>query len=199
MNAALDQFRENHQRAQELVQLTHAIDELTTEAIDLEDLLRAALVLGVSALDHFVHEYVLCEMLEVHKGHRQATDPYLRFSVPLAAAHEGMNDLGGDDWLANAIRASHSFLAFQQPDKIADAIRLISNVPLWQEVGNHLGLSAADIKTELKIIVDRRNKIAHEADMDPTYPGTRWQIDEQLTMRSLGFVVDVAEAIAAVT
>ena len=32
----------------------------------------------------------------------------------------------------------------------------------------------------LALIVDRRNKIAHEADMDPTSPGSRWPIDELL-------------------
>ena len=31
-------------------------------------------------------------------------------------------------------------------------------------------MAAADAKVRLELIVDRRNKIAHEADMDPTNP-----------------------------
>lgn len=31
-----------------------------------------------------------------------------------------------------------------------------------------MGRPDKDIKQELKIIIDRRNKIAHEADIDPT-------------------------------
>lgn len=199
MESALDQFRENQRRARELVGLTRAIDELTTEAIDLRDLLRSALVLSVSALDYFVHEHVRSGMLEVHRGLGKMTDAHLRFPVSLAAVHEALGDPARHDWLANAVRDAHSWLAFQQPDKIADAIRLISDVALWEEVGRCMGRTAVEVKTELKTIVDRRNKIAHEADMDPTFPGTRWAIDEQLTIRALDFVADVAEAIASVT
>ena len=199
MKSALDQFRENQQRARELVELTSAIDALTTEAIDLGDLLRSALVLSVSALDHFVHEHVRAGMVEAHRGLKKMTDAHLRFPVSVVAVHEALGDPARHDWLANAVRDAHSWLAFQQPEKIADAIRLISDVALWEEVGRRMGRTAADVKTELKTIVGRRNKIAHEADMNPTFPGVRWPIDERLTIRALDFVADVAEAIAAVT
>lgn len=55
---------------------------------------------------------------------------------------------------------------FQDPAKVADAIRLVSRKKLWEEVGTLLGKNDADVKSRLKLIVDRRNKIAHEADMD---------------------------------
>ena len=55
---------------------------------------------------------------------------------------------------------------------------------------------AKDIKQQLTFIVDRRNKIAHEADIDPTYNiGNRWPIDDILVNETVNFVEDVVENI----
>ena len=48
------------------------------------------------------------------------------------------------------------------------------------EVAKRLGIDPKSAKNRLALIVDRRNKIAHEADMDPSSPGSRWPIDELL-------------------
>ena len=37
--------------------------------------------------------------------------------------------------------------------------------------------AAQALMIDLSLMVDRRNKIAHEADIDPSYPGQRWPID----------------------
>jgi hypothetical protein len=47
---------------------------MTTVAIDVSDMLRAQIVLGVSALDHLVHEMARLGMIESAKGARQKTD-----------------------------------------------------------------------------------------------------------------------------
>lgn len=59
-----------------------------------------------------------------------------------------------------------------------------------------LGKPQKDIKQQLSAIVDRRNKIAHEADIDPTYGiGSRWNIDEVLVNDAVGFLEKVVEGI----
>ena len=80
-------------------------------------------------------------------------------------------------------------------DSIADAVRLISEVSLWEEVGNRLGMSPQDVRSQLNLIVDRRNKIAHEADSDPTFPGSLWPIDEALVDEAVDFIEQVVESI----
>jgi uncharacterized protein YjbI with pentapeptide repeats len=65
MKAALDQFQTNLARARTLSGVADSIGALTTPAIDVTDIHRASLVLGVSALDYFVHEFVRLGMLEV--------------------------------------------------------------------------------------------------------------------------------------
>ena len=95
------------------------------------------------------------------------------------------------------VRTQHSYLAFQHPDKIADAVRLISDKKLWDCVSGRMSLSKDDVKTRLKLIVDRRNKIAHEADIDPGHPGTgtRWPITRADVDSSLDFIEELCEAI----
>jgi hypothetical protein len=195
MKAALDQFETNLARARTLSGVAASIGALTTPAIDVSDIHRAALVLAVSALDYFVHEFVRLGMLEVHRGKRAATDANLSFKVPIVAVRSGFADLTQDDWLDEAVREAHSWLSFQHPDKIADAIRLVSTVKLWQEVANEIGSEASAVKARLIVIVDRRNKIAHEADMDPTNPGNQWPISAALVEDAFDFIESMVKAI----
>jgi hypothetical protein len=46
------------------------------------------------------------------------------------------------------------------------------------------------------LIVDRRNKIAHRADVDPTLGlGNRWNIDELMVSDAVNFIEQVVENI----
>jgi hypothetical protein len=83
------------------------------------------------------------------------------------------NLTGAEGYLETEIRTRLGLQSFQKPDQIADAVRLFSSVELWKELGAQLGEDPHDLKVQLKLIVDRRNKIAHEADIDPSYPGQR--------------------------
>lgn len=195
MRSAIQQFRENMLRARELGSLAEAVENIVTSAIDVSDMWRSQVVLGVSALDHLIHEMARLGMIESAKGTRQKSDAFLRFELPLDAVDLGLTGQSHEIWLGEAIRDKHSWLSFQHPDKIADAIRLISSIKLWEEVGKELGLPAKDIKARLELIIDRRNKIAHEADMDPTNPGFRWPINSVLAHDALDTLDQIAEAI----
>ena len=108
--------------------------------------------------------------------------------------------LGNDDWLEEQIRTSHGHLSFQNPDNIADDIRLISGVSLWNEVCCSTGrLQPQDmLENSLRLIVNRRNQIAHEADLNPSYPGVLWPIDLNMADSAVTFIENLAEAIHAV-
>jgi hypothetical protein len=45
---------------------------------------------------------------------------------------------------------------------------------------NRIGNVVRRREDGLKVIIDRRNTIAHEADMDPTNPGFRWTINANM-------------------
>jgi hypothetical protein len=168
---------------------------LVAPIVDLSDMLRAEMVLIVSALDHFIHEITRLGMMEVWRGSRTATPAYLKFSVSLNVVTQLSGPGGADAPLETEIRTRHGFLSFQQPDDIANAIRLFSAVEIWKQISATLGQDPQDVKAQLKLIVARRNKIAHEADIDPSYPGQRWPIGRSDVEDALAFVEKVGEAI----
>lgn len=198
MDAALDLFTENMQRARTLSGLADALPRIGMAGIDTSDLHRAAIVLGVSALDFFVHDVVREGMIKIYKGEIPPTDASNSFRVPLSSVSLCVGDPADVGWLDSSVRSAHSFLTFQHPDKIADAVRLISPIKLWESVGVELGEDTKAVKIHLTSIVDRRNKIAHEADMDSSSIGERWPIDAALVTDALDYVEKVVRAIAKV-
>ncbi|MEH2291576.1 hypothetical protein [Nostoc sp.] len=119
MQSALDQFRISIQRVRDLIALHTSVKAQATAVLDLSDILRAALVLTVSALDYYIHE-----------------------------------------------------------------------------VATIMSKPSKDIKQQLTLIVDRRNKIAHEADIDPTLNiGNRWYIDESMVGDTVDYIGQVVESI----
>ena len=197
MKTAIDAFRTSIARAGHLGGLHDAMLSLTTKAIDASDILRAQVVLGVSALDCYIHEITVLGMVEVLNGHRPGTAAFRNYRVSIDSV-VGSGVSSGSGWFESDVRERHSFLSFQQPEKIADAIRLFSDVRLWQEVGLRMSMPEADVKARLKLIVDRRNKIAHEADIDPSYPGVLWPITKHDVDGSLQYISKTCESIHSV-
>jgi hypothetical protein len=165
-----------------------------TVAMDLSDILRAELVMSVSALDYYVHEMVELGVEEIYTKKRPPTSKFLDFSVSLGNFWEDNSVLASHDWLVDEVRTRHSFKSFQRPDNIADAIRLCSTISLWEEVSKKVGMSVQDVKDRLELIVDRRNKIAHEADADPTTPGSRWPINTTQVDDAVNFIERIGDA-----
>ena len=87
------------------------------------------------------------------------------------------------------------------PERIAEAVRFISDVMLWSEVSRRLGMAQREVTDTMTLIVQRRNKIAHEADIMPDYAGQvaysdlRSPIDKNMVDDAITFIEQVAEAI----
>ena len=124
---------------------------------------------------------------------------FRKFDVSLDHVLAAMGGFPGPAWLETEIRTNHGFQSFQHPEKIADAVRLFSSVELWKAVGSNLGEDPKVVKTKLLLLVDRRNKIAHEADLDPTFPGVRSPISPGVVEEAIEFVAKSCEAIDAAT
>lgn len=198
MQQAIDRFRLNITHVRNIHALYLSMRSMTTSAIDLSDLLRVQIVMCVSALDYYIHEIARIGMLEIFDGVRPATPAYGKFNVSLDSALQGKVAGASNAWLEAEIRSRHSFLSFQQPDKIADACRLISPIELWNVVGAHMSKDPKALKGGLQLIVDRRNKIAHEADADPSFPEARWPLSATDVEGATKFIEDLCEAIHAV-
>jgi hypothetical protein len=195
MHEAQKRFGANIGRARDLRALFLNLKVSTAGTLDLTDILRASIVSAVSAFDTFIHEIARIGMVEIFQKARPQTDAFSRFSISMESVLLVVATPTDTKWLEDEIRKQHSWLSFQQPDKVADAIRLFCAKELWKEVGNHLGIDPKSAKTRLALIVDRRNKIAHEADMDPTSPGSRWPIDELLVQDAIDTLEQIGNAI----
>jgi hypothetical protein len=194
---AIEIFRVSIARVRHLIAVHNSLKAQASSVLDLSDMLRSALVLAVSALDYYIHEIVRIGMLEIHRGQRPEPPAFSGFQISLGNARAGINaGQNIDSWLEDEIRQRHSYKSFQQPNAIADAVRLICDKKLWEEVSINMGRPAKDIKKELSRIVDRRNKIAHEADISPAYLGGYcWPIDELLVNEAVDFLEQVVESI----
>lgn len=195
MHPAHDRFAANIGRARDLRALFVNLKANTASALDLTDILRASIVSAVSAFDTFIHELARIGMVEIFRNVRPDTDAFRRFPISMENVLLVIATPGETKWLEDEIRRQHGWLSFQHPDKVADAIRLFCGKELWNEVGNRLGIDRKSAKNRLALIVDRRNKIAHEADMDPTSPGSRWPIDEQLVQDAIDTLEQIGHAV----
>jgi hypothetical protein len=195
MQIALDHFRGSLRRVRDFDGLYANLTAQTGGALDLSDMLRGEIVFAVSAFDHYVHEATRLGMLEALQGRRVQTDAFLRFQAPLHHVVRGLQNPASSGWLEDAVREAHGWRSFQLPDKVAEAIRLVSDVALWDELARQRGVSTKRLKTDISAIVDRRNRIVHEADLDPSFPGTRWPINHADTRSAVDLVQWVVESI----
>lgn len=197
MLPAFSQFEANIQQVQALASLATIVDAQTTAAVNVGDVYRASIVLAVSALDHYVHEKTVEGMLEAAAGHRSMTDAFTRFQIGLGALGPALVAPAAS-WLESEVRRAHSFQTFQRADALADAIRLVHPDPLWPAVASTIGRSVSDAKGTLDLIVDRRNKIAHEADCEPNGLGIKWPINAMMVEEAIAFLISVVAAIEAI-
>lgn len=190
---ARNQFTANVRRVRDLGGLHASLINNTTPAIDLSDILRAQLVLIVSALDTLIHEVVREGVLAIVDGYRLPTPAFQKLEIRVPTRVLSASELR--DLFDAEIRRKHAFLSFQSPDKVADALRIVTNVKLWDAVSTKLGEQPSVVKERLRLLVERRNKIAHEADEDPTNPGVRWPISANDVDGAVDYISRFGEAI----
>ena len=203
MLTALNLFHTNLSRSRDLANIARTMSAQTTAVLDTTDILRASLMMVVSSLDYFIHAMVKTGMLEAYRSERTRTPSFLRFQVTLESILQASLSLDSEEWLEEQIGERHGYQSFQRPENIAEAVRLVSNASLWPEVAQQLGMKAQDVKDRLELIVQRRNKIAHEADIMPDHAGQvaysdlRSPINPEMVSDTIDFIEQVAETIYA--
>lgn len=139
-----------------------------------DELLRAEWVARISALDLYVHELVAQRMLSIFQGALPKTPAYQAFKLPTETMDRirtaaTVGDAGAAFDLE--VRRQLGFITYQDPERIAEGLRLCCEIELWNTIALHQGASeftknhrAKQMKRTLSAIVERRNKIAHEGD-----------------------------------
>lgn len=184
------------------------LSSATTKALHSDEILRAEWVARVAALDLFVHELVAQRLVEVFEGRRAATDSYKKFMLPNETVGRIRAAPTSDDARAAfdfEVRRQLGLITYQNAVSIADGIRMVSPVELWSGVAAYLGAAPTDVnrrakalRRQLSMIVERRNKIAHEGDMQPAAPHQPWPISQADLQTVRDFIFQVVAAIDAI-
>lgn len=164
---------------------------------DLSDILRAELVYAVSALDKLIHELVRIGMIQIFLGNRPKTAKFENFSISLKT-YTAMQYASIESpvyFFEQEIVMKHKHLSFQEPEKIADALSLIwDEKQKWQKISASLNMSDDQVRKKLKIIVNRRNQIVHEADID-IQTNIRSNIDRIDVINDIDFIDRLGQSI----
>jgi hypothetical protein len=201
MQAAIVQFRRNQQSVEDLGKLYILIkDNYPLLAVQSEEILRAQIALIVSALDNYVHDCVRLGMLEIFQGQRLQTKHYQSFPLNFIFLDRLLNSQTSQDRLniiEEALRISNARDSFQSARGVEHAMNLISVDKVWTKIAPLMNMAADDVRNELGLIVDRRNKIVHEADFNFT-TGTKYPIDKVLADNAIHFVSRMCESIQTI-
>lgn len=205
MMTPFDYFADVWQRCAELETLHTYLAGKVTSAMSLDELLRAEWVARVSALDLYVHELVAQNMVSIFEGARNSCPGFSKFHCSSDTLLRIRNASTRSDATAAfdlEVRSKLSRMTFQLPEDIADGIRLVSGTELWNEIALAKGANAAtksvlakNLKIELSIIVERRNRIAHEGDLQPSIPRTPWPITRADVFHVAAFIQDLVRTI----
>lgn len=216
MQSAKEHFKQNLIRIKSLGQLYKVISNPNINDLEPTDILRAQYVMLVSALDHFIHEVIRLGMLEIYKNERKYTKDFQEFILALdknILFKNAVMEEKNPRWLDYQIRRINGYKSFQQAEKISEAIKLIIKTDVairdildkskskqkncfWSNVANHMKRlnEEEQIIKELNFIIERRNQIAHEADIEPTYGELR-EMKEMDIEESIIFIENIVESI----
>lgn len=201
-------FCEVWQRCELFVALHGYMTSRVTGALQPDELLRAEWASRVSALDLYVHELVAQNLLRIFEGTRATCSGFAKLQISsetLMRIQTSTTDADRSSAFDLEVRTRLSRVTYQYPDDIADGVRLISPCKLWTDVALKLGATAASVsahterlKKRLSLVVDRRNKIVHEGDLQPTIPRTPWPISRQDLSEVAAFIHEIVCAIDSV-
>jgi hypothetical protein len=182
-------FDEIWRRADLFATLHAFLTNNAASVIQSDELLRAEWAMRVSALDLYVHEVVSQNLLKIFQGMRPVCPGYSKLQISsdtLMRIHASGPGLASDIAFDLEIRTRLARVTYQFPDDIADGIRMVSPIEFWNEIARHHGaapaslrIDTATLKGELTQIVNRRNKIVHEGDLEPGIPRLPWSISRE--------------------
>ncbi len=193
MNLAFSQFSTNIEEVRKTHLISTSLNVPSSSIVDTSSILRSCIVLSVSAIDHLIHELTIIGMREIFSGTRPVTTKYTNHSISLGFIHL-ITSSQPLVTFESEIRRSLSWQTFQRPDKIKDAIALFNPLQLWQQIAATIGDTESNIKNQLNLIVDRRNMIAHEADIEPIFK-TKRPISDSDVSSTINFIEKLGTAI----
>ena len=169
-------FEANIEYARQLIRAGESLQGLQPGALDITDLYRAAWVQAVGAADHWLHEELFRRVTEL------AADPgaelpakLQKFQLPLSVIEAvRREEQTMSEAVLHHVKTKWGHESFHSPRKIAEAYGLVTDIDLWDKVARRLNdwnqhrttRSSQSVRKRFSNVIDRRNKIAHHADLE---------------------------------
>lgn len=203
-NLAYNNFLRNISSTDDLIQIyEQVVDQMPDFVIQAEEILRAAIVLSVSSLDNYMHEFYRNEIVEGYLGLGNFNIKFEALTISI----QGMRQLDAApsidakrNYLVNEMRNMQRTDSYQSPKSIEYIFTNLNIKNVWSQLESIgvLGLSANDIKSELANIIDRRNKISHESDWD-FINEKKYPIDIEMAKSTVDFVKALVQGINTIS
>ncbi|MFF0106869.1 hypothetical protein [Streptomyces hirsutus] len=202
-------FMTNLSYARRMVEAGGMLTPFRSPTIDIDDFYRAAWVQAVAAIDHWLHEEVLRRVAEL--AARDSPEMPYRFRVYELPLHRVEAVRRGEVTLSEAVvehlRDKLAAQALQHPGKIAEVLRLVTEKKVWYETAGCINeeffqgrtsLNEKTLRGRYLEITQRRNKIAHDADLIDGDLKQRRSIDEAEVTDAIDWIERIALALAHV-
>lgn len=199
MQQAISQFRLNINSVKNLHSLYLAFNQQNS-TLDLSEILRAQIVLSVSALDCFVHDLIKLGTTEIYLGQRNFDsktaikpnfDENKLIYLLTKSKEEQINAI------ENYVRIVNVTKSFQTPVIIRENLLKIGIDNVWNKVSQKINIPQTEIESTLQLIIERRNKISHEADID-IQTNTKREINPEETISNVEFIEKICETISTI-
>ncbi|MGW2296341.1 hypothetical protein [Streptomyces violaceorubidus] len=195
--------------ARRMVKAGRMLTPFRSPTIDIDDFYRAAWVQAVAAIDHWLHEEVLRRVAELTAKDSPEMPPQLRrYELPL---HRVEAVRRGEVTLSEAVvehlREKLAVQALQHPGKISEVLRLVTEQKVWYEAAGCINqhffqgrttFNEKKLRSRYLEITQRRNRIAHDADLVDGDLKQRRAIDEAEVTDAIDWIERIALAIAHV-
>ncbi|WP_399888382.1 hypothetical protein ACGH7X_25545 [Streptomyces sp. BBFR51] len=202
-------FATNLSYARRMVKAGRMLSPFRSPTIDIDDFYRAAWVQAVAAIDHWLHEEVLRRVAELTAKDSPEMPPQLRrYELPL---HRVEAVRRGEVTLSEAVvehlREKLAVQALQHPGKISEVLRLVTEKKVWYEAAGCINqhffqgrttFNEKKLRSRYLEITQRRNRIAHDADLVDGDLKQRRAIDEAEVTDAIDWIERIALAIAHV-
>lgn len=150
------------------------------------NILRSQVSLLLSAVDFYIHEIIKIELLNIIKGERKQT-PSLKncmISVQAFLAYLSSSNTN-NQILEDEIVYRNSFKSFLDPNKMAEALALISEEKIFKNLFPKLNFSKMEeLSKKMTEIFKRRNSIVHQMDYNSStksqQPITKETVEEYI-------------------
>lgn len=146
----------------------HQYLETNASTMDASSILRAEYVLIVSAFDNYLHSIVRRKIREnFFSSHYLPNNLSLPITDYLSVHNE--SNVGLQEQLLDvSIKRCLEKDSYQSPISVEYALNLLNIKKIWSSCSSVFGDTADNVKNRLALIIQRRNQIAHESDIDST-------------------------------